>query len=141
MTQDTVVVTQEDREAAAALWGFFKAQGPLIDTPEKGKAIGEEFLQAFARHRIAAEQRGFKLCQDAGREAFLNMIADADRWDEDVDGDCDGVSIHYDLRTGHSQIQELCEALGIDTQRYDQTLMERIEELVSEPIKETGNAG
>lgn len=52
------------------------------------------------------------------RECFLNMLADAKRFDEDVDGDCDGdgrpqVFVSYHITTDESQFRELVEALGI----------------------------
>lgn len=99
------------------------------------KRVGEAAV-AFLNEE--ARLQGWNQCREAAREAFLNMIADAEKWEEDVDGDCgdDGRSvmyINYDLRTGHSQLQELCETIGIEPKRYDQTLFERIDELISEP--------
>lgn len=62
MTQDTLVVTQEDREAAEWAWDTMSDDKEWRDLHCDDKIA---WWQAFARHRIAAEQRGFKLCQDA----------------------------------------------------------------------------
>lgn len=75
---------------------------------------------------------------ELARECFLNMIADATRWEEDVDGDCDGdgrptMTIDYHLTVGHSQLQELCDVLGIKAKRYDETLKDAIDAAVSAP--------
>lgn len=52
------------------------------------------------------------------RECLLSLFADADRFDEDCDGDMDSdghrtFSCRYHITTGHRQLSELCEALGI----------------------------
>jgi hypothetical protein len=44
------------------------------------------------------------------QEAFLNMIADAVKWEEE--GDEDG--IYYHLTTRHEQLEALMEALGLN---------------------------
>lgn len=54
----------------------------------------------------------------AAREAFLDLRADAQRWDEDVDGDTDSngrtvVYVNYHATFGNRQLEDLCEALGI----------------------------
>lgn len=67
------------------------------------------------------------------RECFLNLVADARRFDEDVDGDCDGVTISFFIETGESQLRELCEALGIHP-KWMQSTMEAIQEALDAPI-------
>ncbi|WP_439538659.1 hypothetical protein [Sphingomonas sp.] len=69
---DKVEVTQEDREAAAqfseSIVGKTNGRDEIARCRE-GKEDATYLVQAFARHRAAAEaaaeQRGFKLCQDA----------------------------------------------------------------------------
>lgn len=55
MTQDTVVVTQSAKDAAKAFWNQH-----IAGWQEQGQGQ-RALIQALA----AAEQRGFKLCQDA----------------------------------------------------------------------------
>lgn len=66
------------------------------------------------------------------REAFLNMIADAVEWEEQPDGDVDSNGrmmdcTTYKLITGWRQLEELCEALGIERKRMDENLMDAID--------------
>jgi hypothetical protein len=77
--------------------------------------------------------------RDAAREAFLNMIADAKRWDEDVDGDTDGeggmvITCQYHLTTAHGQLEELVDALGIK-RAFDEGAGEAIDRALREPVK------
>lgn len=54
-------ITQADREAAAAFygtWGATKGWQHLEEPIRKGLVDDNALVQAFARHRIAAEQRG-----------------------------------------------------------------------------------
>jgi len=77
MTQDTVVVTQSAREAAAS----YVAVEPdfdrtihkrvLIAQIEAGECDFDPIVQALA----AAEQRGFKLCQDAAVKVAESAFA------------------------------------------------------------------
>ncbi len=106
---------------------------PFID----GNAIWDEgFCAAWSGVRAALSPRVDAV--DNARDAFLNMIADATRWDEDVDGDRDDdgrpiMTIDYHLTIGHSQLQELCDALGIKAKGYDETLKEAIDAAISAP--------
>lgn len=68
------------------------------------------------------------------RECFLNMIADARRFDEQVDGDETGVSVDFFIETGESQLRELCESLGIKP-KWQQSTMEAITEALDTPVK------
>jgi hypothetical protein len=94
-------------------------------------------------NRRAAEALKALLCAvheplgDA-REAFLAMIADAIRWEEDVDGDTDGegrtvITVHYHLTTRHHQLDELVDALGIK-RAFSQSAYDAICEALSEPV-------
>lgn len=70
------------------------------------------------------------------RDCFLNMIADADRFDEDVDGDADDygriqITVNYHLTVGHSQLTELAESLGIKA-RCDETIQDAIFRAIDE---------
>lgn len=62
----------------------------------------------------------FGRCRDEAvamaRECLLDLVADARRFDEDIDGDETGQTITYFIETGHSQLAELAEVLGIHTQ-------------------------
>jgi len=78
-------VTQEDRDAAAA---YFKATGGSIMgiNAARGNMDESTIVQAFARHRIAAEQRGMERererCAGIAKVAWLkgglNSPIDAD---------------------------------------------------------------
>lgn len=62
---------------------------------------------------------------DAAREAFLNLIAEAKRWDEDVDGEyhtdspTPTITVRYFGEFRESEVRDLTEALGI-TVHYDE---------------------
>lgn len=61
-----VEVTQEDREAAANLFaGTFDdgSLGFIVDQYRAGEQDGDDFVQAFAAHRLAAEARAAKLAE------------------------------------------------------------------------------
>lgn len=103
------------------------------DAPDKAAAIDFDVtfdpptVLALLDERDTAANRISELEARVGaiREAFLNLRADADRWDEDVDGDVDSegrtvVSIHYHITTGHSQLAELADAMGI-ARAHDET--------------------
>ena len=49
------------------------------------------------------------------RETFLNMIADADKFEEEYDGDMGGGNTTYHTSLGGRQLEELCETIGIKT--------------------------
>lgn len=76
---------------------------------------------------------------EAAREAFLSMLADAgDDFQEQPDGDVNDAGrmmdcTTYKIITGHRQFEELCEALGIKRSRYNQSLMEAIDEAIAVP--------
>lgn len=74
----------------------------------------------------------------AAREAFLNMIADAYVWEEQPDGDVNehGRAIDcttFKLITGWRQVEELCDALGIERRRTEETLAEAIDRHIQAP--------
>jgi hypothetical protein len=72
----------------------------------------------------------------SAREAFLNLIADARRFDEQVDGDeVNGravVYISYVIETGHEQLKDLAEALGIKL-RFAETAGDAIKRALDLP--------
>lgn len=73
-----VEVTDEDREAAASGYYAWCSGNPVI--PNRilgGDADDHSMVQAFARHRIAAEQRG-KL--EGARLAIDAAAKDAEEW-------------------------------------------------------------
>lgn len=67
--------------------------------------------------QIEAGKAGIEEMKAATREAFLNMIADAKVWKENVDGDeVNGravIYVDYDINVGHEQLSALCETIGI----------------------------
>jgi len=74
-------------------------------------------------NRRAAEALKAVLCAihdplETAREAFLAMIADAGRWEEDVDGEYHAdspvptITVTYHLTTDRHQLEELVDALG-----------------------------
>lgn len=97
--------------------------------------IGKKLAQAYLddpRHTAAGDPDGriqprwimddhFQRAHDEGvalaRDAFLNMIADARRFEEDVDGDeVNGrtvITCDYHFTVEESSLAELAEALGI----------------------------
>lgn len=75
---------------------------------------------------------------EGAREAFLNLIADAERFDEDVDGDTDGeggmiVTVQYHLTTQHMQLDELFDALGFKKRAGETSYMALLRELEAPP--------
>jgi len=72
--QQAITVAQEDRDAAKALWDRMLAQSPVVSRDD-GAALGRDFLQAFARHRLAsvssASAEGFVLVPRVPTEAML----------------------------------------------------------------------
>ena len=80
MTQDTVVVTQEDRETYADEVERF-GDKEYADRIRAGQRDTLSMLSMLARHRAAAEQRGFKLCQDAMDREAIARIIDPHAWE------------------------------------------------------------
>lgn len=75
---------------------------------------------------------------EKAREAFLNMLADASVFEEQPDGDMNDAGnmidcTTYKIITGWRQFEELCEALGIKRQRYDETLMDALGRHIQAP--------
>jgi hypothetical protein len=66
------------------------------------------------------------------REAFLNMVADAKKWEFEYDGDETGCWATVTMVSDHGQVQELCDALGM-IGPYDEGLDERIARYVEMP--------
>ena len=82
-----VEVTQEDREAAAAFWIAYCGNNPLA-WERLPPSSQEETASAFARHRIATEQRteqrarieGFNEGIEAAAEVADNAADEGERW-------------------------------------------------------------
>jgi hypothetical protein len=66
-------VTQEDNEAANSI--LYCVMENSFDTEGRFKLDMEKVAQAFARHRIAAEQRGMDRKLLCAREAFTFWFA------------------------------------------------------------------
>jgi 3-deoxy-D-arabino-heptulosonate 7-phosphate (DAHP) synthase len=70
------------------------------------------------------------------RECFLNMLADAKRFDEDVDGDeVNGravMYVSYHITTDESQFRELVDALGIKV-GWTESTFDAVTRAIEEP--------
>lgn len=71
------------------------------------------------------------------REAFLNVIADATRFENEIDADADDdgravVTSEFHLTTGEQQLRELWTALGFSV-RFDESLDDAITREVETP--------
>ena len=84
--------------------------------------------------KAAAKREGFEECQTFSRECFLNMIADADKWEVEVDGDVDGVTVTYRLEVDGFSFEQLPEALGIKV-KYMETMEDAIAREVEKPAR------
>jgi hypothetical protein len=74
-------VTQEDNEAANSI--LYCVMENSFDTEGRFKLDMEKVAQAFARHRIAAEQRGMDrklLCAREAWDQWLNIDYDGEEW-------------------------------------------------------------
>ncbi len=74
------------------------------------------------------------------REAFLNLIADAIKWEENPDGDADdnGRPIDcttYSLEVSRSSLQDFCADVGIRP-KWSESLKDCIDRLACEPPEE-----
>lgn len=81
---------------------------------------------------------------EKARDAFLNMIADADVWECDVDGDVDSngrplYSITYQLTSSHHGMEEFLETIGV-TPNYMETFFDAVNRLTEEPPLEDSDA-
>jgi len=85
-----VEVTQEDREAAAAFWIAYCGNNPLA-WERLPPSSQEETASAFARHRIATEQRTEQRARIEGFNEGIEAAAEwfADRFSEAVQADCE----------------------------------------------------
>lgn len=94
----------------------------------RNDAIGKRYDRALSKaDQIMAlpSEEGERDPLEDAREALLNMIADAKRWEADYDGDADEygrlvTTLDYHLTTSHHQLKELVEAVGIKV-AYDET--------------------
>jgi hypothetical protein len=104
--------------ATALRIGHQAAQAYLDDPRHATNLRTREILdEHFARCHLAA--------MTIARDCLLNLIADAKRFDEDVDGDeVNGrsvVYVDYHITTSDSQLRDLAETLGI-TPRWGETV-------------------
>jgi len=135
----TIVKLWADRRAAAGdpdhAAGVFALADAMREYAADPKNAPESAPDASAYP--PADDRGDAL-RDAAREAFYNLIADARRWDEQFDGDADDhgrpiVSVYYYLELdGHSQLEELCDALGVPPGKWEESLKDRIDRAIDE---------
>lgn len=75
---------------------------------------------------------------ESAREAFLSMLADASVFEEQPDADMNDVGKLIDCTTfklivGHSQFEGLCDALGIERNRYDEPLIDALTRYIQTP--------
>lgn len=88
MTDHTTRVTQADREAAKSLLGRDDA-GPSWWSIGSGNADNDPMVQAFARHRQAAE------AEAGAREAALREALGNPVFVETVDSNAWSLTLHY----------------------------------------------
>ncbi len=74
---------------------------------------------------------------EKAREAFLNMIADAESWECDVDGDIDNNGrtvcyVTYSLVSSHHAMEEFLESIGIEPKR-DESFFDAVNRMADEP--------
>lgn len=112
--------------------------------------IGRNAAQAYiddSRHQASTRPRDimdehFQRVHDnavaLARDCLLNLIADAKRFDEDVDGDeVNGstvVYVSYHITTDESQLRELTEALGIRIQ-WGESVGEALHRTLEEDVQ------
>lgn len=108
--------------ADALRQGRLAAQAYIDDPGHSGTTDARWIMdQHFARCREDAVSMA--------RECLLNLIADAHRFDEDVDGDEGHITINYHLTVGHSQLEELAAALGI-TPQYSESVGDALKRVI-----------
>jgi hypothetical protein len=106
------------------------------NTPVSGADSGSKASpEARSGLRPSGYDPGEVVSRELLREILLNMIADAHRFDEDIDGDETGVTVNYHMTVGHSQLEELCNLAGIKT-AYGETIGTALDRALSEPVKE-----
>lgn len=67
---------------------------------------------------------------DDARSAFLDFVADADRFDEDCDLDGnDQPCIHYHITVNHFTLEQLAEAFGIEA-KHDESILDAIRRVI-----------
>lgn len=69
---------------------------------------------------------------ERAREAFLSMIADGSS-EEEPDGDETGDCTRFIITTGHSQLDDLMDALGIPPARYMERTAQRLDRALDAP--------
>jgi len=108
--------------------------------PPSVEVFGSSSLKGEDTHRDADGAVVADPLSDA-REAFLNMVADAKKWEFETDGEYDDDGRPHcwctvTMASGHSQVQELCDALGM-TGPYDEALEDRIARYIEGATNET----
>lgn len=76
-------------------------------------AVHADVLAELRAGTIVESEESRAAAKNDAAEAFLNMLADAHRFDEDIDGP-NTSDVNYHLTVGHVQLEELANALGIN---------------------------
>lgn len=129
-----------DTAATLEEFGFANERTVILASADRLKAVANHITPKRASYSIMdVPPEPFTHVDPVSiiRDCFLNMIADARRFDEDVDGDTDGeggtiVTIDYHLTVGHSELGEFCETIGIKPSGFDETLFDAISKAANE---------
>lgn len=129
LTQDAAAMLRSQAARIRELEGELAVAGQYTEAHQR--------LDELARERVAAAEAALTEAlkerdeareeKAAAREAFLDMIADARRWDEDVDGDFDGVTVTFFGEFGDYSVRELIAALGIPFDRHRNSTADAIQ--------------
>lgn len=90
--QPQATVTQADRDAANGLWQDMTSRSPITTTGE-GKALGHDFLQAFARYRLSS-------ALSSRADAIGSCIAMCERMEADKNLPTEACNAAWNLKVG-----------------------------------------
>lgn len=116
--------------------GFGFRQERMICELEQDLPRAERAGRLVAWLKVAYDV-GREQALSEAREAFFGLIADARRWDEDVDGDIDSdgrtqITITHFAEFHDSSLGELIETLGVK-RRYDETARDALDRAMEIP--------
>lgn len=118
--------TPQDQQALAERVKEFANNSDVVLLDRNVPGLRADLRALLARSEaLEAENERLRAQVAEIREQFFCLIADARRWDEDVDGDADSEGrpytiIHYFGEFQHSSLDDFIEALGIE-RRFDET--------------------
>ena len=119
--------------AKALVQKWHESCGESID-PARRFSLGA--VEDFAEWMLAAEALTAPMSEtealERAREAFLSMMADGSS-EEEPDGDETGDCTRFIITTGHSQLDDLMDALGIPPARYMERTVQRLDRALDAP--------